>query len=141
MAKGFGDWRRVRLIDRRAHFTLRFSAACLPRLSTTSKSTFAPSARPLKPAFSTALVCKNMSLPPSSGAMKPNPLAALNHFTVPLGTAALPSSKQSCEVNSAADHGATLNTVRLNRRCDCRDRWHRYRHSMSSKIAYDVYRG
>jgi adenylate cyclase len=35
----------------RPHFTRRFSAACLPRLPTTSKSTLAPSTRPLKPAF------------------------------------------------------------------------------------------
>src|SRR6202022_4466222 len=43
MAKGFDHRRRVRLIDRRAHFTCRFFVACLPRLSTTSKSTLAPS--------------------------------------------------------------------------------------------------
>jgi hypothetical protein len=38
----------------------------------------------LKPARSTALMCTNTSLPPSSGAMKPKPLVALNHLTVPV---------------------------------------------------------
>ena len=36
-----------------------------------------------KPSICTAEKCANTSAPPPSGSMKPNPLASLNHFTVP----------------------------------------------------------
>src|SRR5262249_38899720 len=63
----------------------RLSAEDLPvlRSATTSKATFCPSLRPCIPARSTALMCTNTSLPPSSGWMKPKPFWILNHFTVP----------------------------------------------------------
>src|SRR5690606_18514481 len=50
-----------------------------------SKLTRCPSERVLSPARSTADMWTNTSLPPPSGWMKPNPLVALNHFTVPVG--------------------------------------------------------
>jgi len=53
------------------------------RSSTTSKETFCPSLRLCIPARSTALMCTNTSLPPSSGWIKPKPFWPLNHFTVP----------------------------------------------------------
>src|ERR1700709_431297 len=64
----------------------RFSALVLPRIESTldSNESFWPSLSELRPARSTALMCTNTSLPPSSGAMKPNPLVALNHLTVPV---------------------------------------------------------
>src|SRR6056297_272200 len=49
-----------------------------------SKVTFWLSARPVRPARSTAEMWTNTSLPPPSGAMKPKPLVVLNHFTVPV---------------------------------------------------------
>src|SRR3981081_2513025 len=58
---------------------------CLPRCSTTSKATLPPWTRPLEPAFRTALICTNTSLPPRAGAIKPSPFETLNHLTVPLG--------------------------------------------------------
>src|SRR6185503_13913161 len=49
-----------------------------------SNDTFWPSPRVLRPAASTAEAWTKTSLPPSSGAMKPNPLEALKNFTVPM---------------------------------------------------------
>src|SRR5262245_6344360 len=68
--------------------TRRLSAADLPerRSATISYETFWPSRSVPRPARSTALMCTNTSLPPSSGWMKPKPLVALNHFTVPMLT-------------------------------------------------------
>src|ERR1700688_35509 len=64
----------------------RFSALVLPRWLSTfaSNESFWPSLRELMPARSTALICTNTSVPPPSGAMKPKPLVALNHLTVPV---------------------------------------------------------
>src|SRR6267143_5282663 len=53
------------------HFTRRFSALSLPRFGTISNVTLAPSRRSLRPAFSTAEMWTNTSLPPLSGATKP----------------------------------------------------------------------
>src|SRR5579863_3994744 len=53
-------------------------------LSSVSYSTFAPSARVLKPSDWIALKWTKTSLPPSVGVMKPKPFASLNHFTVPV---------------------------------------------------------
>jgi hypothetical protein len=75
----------------RFHANRRFSADSLPLFGTMSNVTLAPSRRSLNPAFSTAEIWTKTSLPPPlSEAMKPWPLVALNHFTVPLGTSALP---------------------------------------------------
>src|ERR1700722_6463537 len=57
----------------RQRLIFRFSADVLPLFDTSSKSTTCPSLRLLRPARSTAEICKKTSLPP------------LNHFTVPLG--------------------------------------------------------
>jgi hypothetical protein len=46
-----------------------------------------------------------------------------------------------CKISSETEHAARPSAVRLNPRCDCRHRIYCYRHLMSSKIAYDVYRG
>src|ERR1700731_3288059 len=46
-------------------------------------ATRCPSARPIMPARSSAEACTKISFPPRSGAIKPNPLLALYHFTVP----------------------------------------------------------
>ena len=64
----------------------RLSADCLPlrRSVTSSNSTFWPSLRVPRPARSIALIWTKASLPPLSGWMKPKPLAALNHLTVPV---------------------------------------------------------
>jgi hypothetical protein len=64
----------------------RLSADCLPlrRSVTSSNSTFWPSLRVDRPARSIALMWTKASLPPLSGWMKPKPLAALNHLTVPV---------------------------------------------------------
>src|SRR5438045_1297644 len=64
--------------------TLVTSAACGPFWPcTTSNSTLSPSARDLKPLPPIALKWTKTSGPPSRE-MKPNPLASLNHFTVPV---------------------------------------------------------
>src|SRR6202000_2843497 len=72
--------------SQRAYASERFSALVLPRILSvlSSKLTFWPSARPERPARSTALMCTNTSLPPSLGWMKPKPFWPLNHFTVPV---------------------------------------------------------
>src|SRR5512147_2876205 len=58
--------------------------ACLPLgPCTTSKETFWPSLRDLKPLMLIAEKCANRSSLPSSGVMKPKPFASLNHLTVP----------------------------------------------------------
>src|ERR1700733_6146898 len=64
----------------------RFSALVLPRMlsSFDSYESFWPSLSEPMPARSTALICTNTSLPPSSGWIKPKPLVALNHLTVPV---------------------------------------------------------
>src|ERR1700751_2375323 len=49
-----------------------------------SNVTFWPSARPARPARSTALICTNTSLLPSFGWINPKPFWPLNHFTVPV---------------------------------------------------------
>src|SRR5574343_1033599 len=57
--------------------------ACLPFGPwVTSKVTRWPSFRVLKPFILIAEKCANRSSPPSSGVMKPKPLASLNHLTV-----------------------------------------------------------
>src|ERR1700694_3209383 len=68
------------------HMPRRFSALVLPRMLSTlaSYESFWPSLSEPMPARSTALMCTNTSLPPSSGAMKPKPFVALNHLTVPV---------------------------------------------------------
>ena len=59
--------------------------ACLPFGPwVTSKLTFWPSFRVLKPGMLIAEKCANRSSPPSSGVMNPNPFASLNHLTVPV---------------------------------------------------------
>src|SRR6266513_602748 len=64
--------------------TLVTSAACGPFWPcTTSNSTLSPSARDLKPLPPIALKWTKTSGPPSRE-IKPNPLASLNHFTVPV---------------------------------------------------------
>jgi hypothetical protein len=47
--------------------TFKFSADSLPRFATMSKLTFAPSCKLERPAFSTAEMWTNTSLPPPSG--------------------------------------------------------------------------
>src|SRR5690606_13272259 len=58
-----------------------------------------PSRRPVRPERSTALTCTNTSAPPSSGAMKPNPLAMLNHLTVPVAIGATPQKRTASEAS------------------------------------------
>src|ERR1035437_4377135 len=53
------------------HPIFKFSADSLPLFATTSKLTLAPSLRLLRPAFSTAEICTNTSLPPACGWIKP----------------------------------------------------------------------
>ena len=63
--------------------------ACLPRpfLSSSSvKVTLSPSLSIGSPACSTAVACTNTSLEPSSGVMKPKPLALLKNLTVPVSS-------------------------------------------------------
>jgi hypothetical protein len=72
-----------------AHGEIRYNLwtfeACLPLgPSVTSKLTFHPSFKDLKPSIFMAEKCTNKSSPLSSGVMKPNPLVSLNHFTVPV---------------------------------------------------------
>src|SRR5215831_19913990 len=63
---------------------LRTLAACRPLgPRVTSNSTLSPSASDLKPEPWIALKCTNTSSPPSC-VMNPNPLASLNHFTLPM---------------------------------------------------------
>src|SRR5581483_8291479 len=52
--------------------------------SVASNSTFAPSARDLKPSPEMPVWWTNRSFDPSSGVMKPYPFSSLNHFTVPV---------------------------------------------------------
>ena len=65
--------------------TRRFTAEVLPlRLSnSTSNVTVWPSSRLRRPDCSSADMWTNRSSPPASGTMKPKPLVALNHFTMP----------------------------------------------------------
>jgi len=44
----------------------------------------------------------NTSWPPSSGSIKPKPLAALNHFTFPIATSKSPQSKYSSALRRLA---------------------------------------
>src|SRR5882672_1948681 len=77
--------RCMRLIH--AHAVRRLTADERPsRPRSSSNVTRCPSARSRIPAFSSALMCTNTSLPPSSGAMNPKPFVLLNHFTVPVCT-------------------------------------------------------
>ena len=69
--------------------TERFAAAALPRSICTSYLIFWPSFNPPRPARSTAEMCTNTSLPPSSGWIKPKPFWPLNHLTVPVAIVAL----------------------------------------------------
>src|SRR3954454_16586661 len=46
-------------------------------------ATRCPSDKAIRPARSSAEACTKISLPPRSGAIKPKPLLALYHFTVP----------------------------------------------------------
>src|SRR5436190_21478838 len=65
--------------------------ACLPfGPVVTSKETFWPSFNVLKPGMLIAEKCANRSSPPPSGVMNPNPLASLNHFTVPVAISVIP---------------------------------------------------
>src|SRR6187549_2946109 len=60
-------------------------ACCLPLFPiVTSKETFWPSVRVLKPPMLIEEKCAKRSSPPPSGVMKPKPLASLNHLTVPV---------------------------------------------------------
>src|SRR6516164_7732926 len=60
-------------------------AACLPfGPGFTSKLTFWPSWRVLKPWAWISEKCAKRSSLPSSGVMNPKPFASLNHFTVPV---------------------------------------------------------
>src|SRR6056297_3711019 len=80
-----GNGRRVRPKPQFVHARARLVALSRPsRPVSTSKVTFWLSARPVRPARSTAEMWTNTSLPPPSGAMKPKPLVVLNHFTVPV---------------------------------------------------------
>src|SRR5690606_27937028 len=70
--------------QRSAYSTGVMSEACAPFGPwVTSYCTRWPSWRLRKPFELIAEKCANTSAPPSSGVMKPNPLAPLNHFTVP----------------------------------------------------------
>src|SRR5512145_555402 len=65
--------------------------ACLPFGPwVTSKLTFWPSFRVLKPCIWIAEKCANRSSPPSSGVMNPYPFASLNHLTVPVAIQLVP---------------------------------------------------
>src|SRR5207237_6217636 len=57
----------------------------------TSKETFWPSLRVLKPCIWIAEKCAKRSSLPSSGVMNPYPFASLNHFTVPVAMRLLAS--------------------------------------------------
>jgi len=70
------------------HFNLRFTADALPRLSTSSNSICWPSLSLVSPAFSTAEICTNTSLPVPACTIKPKPFCELNHFTVPVAITA-----------------------------------------------------
>src|SRR6516165_5482233 len=76
----------IREMALRAQTSDRFSALTLPRIlsALTSNETFWPSARPERPARSTALTCTKTSFPPSLGWIKPKPFWPLNHLTVPV---------------------------------------------------------
>src|SRR3979411_957772 len=78
------------------HMARRFSVLVLPRMLSTlaSYESFWPSLSEPMPARSTALMCTNTSLPPSSGAMKPKPLVALNHLTVPVVILSSPKMRE-----------------------------------------------
>src|SRR5690349_966616 len=70
--------------------------ACLPfGPCVTSNETFCPSFRVLNPGILIAEKCAKRSSPPPSGVMKPNPLASLNHLTVPVAISDLPQDKLS----------------------------------------------
>src|SRR4029453_7403811 len=65
--------------------------ACLPfGPVVTSNETFWPSLSVLNPGMLIAEKCANRSSPPPSGVMNPNPLASLNHFTVPVAISVIP---------------------------------------------------
>src|SRR5258707_9176731 len=65
--KGVSPGLESNLPGARLHFNRRFSTASLPRLSTMSKVTLAPSARVLRPARSTAEIWTNTSFVAPSG--------------------------------------------------------------------------
>src|SRR5690606_20483085 len=66
------------------YWTMETPAACAPfGPCTISKLTRWPSCKVRKPSVLMAEKWTNTSSLPSSGAMKPKPLASLNHFTVP----------------------------------------------------------
>src|SRR4028119_211048 len=71
-----------------------------------SKVTFWSSLRPVRPARSTAEMWTNTSLRPPSGSMKPKPLVALNHFTVPLAIVMSPLGVLPATCGSLARSGS-----------------------------------
>src|ERR1700748_236189 len=90
----------------------RFSALTLLRILSvlTSNETFWPSARPPRPARSTALMCTNTSLPPSLGWIKPKPFWPLNHLTVPVGI--FFSKEQSRGLRASSDSTGRMSSGR-----------------------------
>ena len=69
----------------RRYYAAWIFEACLPLGPVvTSKETFWPSFKVLKPSMLIAEKCANKSSPPSSGVIKPKPLASLNHLTIPV---------------------------------------------------------
>src|SRR5439155_15045088 len=87
MAPGFDGCCLPRAGDQAAWMLL----ACLPfGPVVTSNETFWPSLSVLNPGILIAEKCANRSSPPPSGVMNPNPLASLNHFTVPVAISVIP---------------------------------------------------
>src|SRR5690242_5647699 len=80
-----GFLRAGRFAEVEAYQTAFRFTALAPRASGwMSNETFWPSFSERMPAASTAVACTNTSLPPPSGAIKPNPFAVLKNFTVPM---------------------------------------------------------
>ena len=78
----------MRKLSLRARITVMF-VACRPRSPCcTSNSTLSPSLRERKPPELMPEKWAKTSSEPSSGAMKPKPFSALNHFTVPVAMSA-----------------------------------------------------
>ena len=115
----------------------RFVALSRPsRPASMSNVTFWLSARPVRPARSTAEMWTKTSLLPPSGAIKPKPFVELNHFTVPLAISVV-----SC-LNLLSAEVRQPGAVGLDRRLTAiKGRKQRVEKDNVSGVAYDMLPG
>src|SRR4051794_2187091 len=78
-------------------------------------ATRCPSDKAIRPARSSAEACTKISLPPRSGAIKPKPLLALYHFTVPTSSTVARSPGGYAGRSGRGRRGGSCNAVLASR--------------------------